>query len=623
VDKINSLNRSLEKELKPLLLPWCVAAVGGLIPFGDELEAVLGTLLSFGGFAVLAAMVHAIEFQERTLPLLLSLPAERWRLWGDKLVAIAIAAISLACLNWRVHGLLAGFPIQDLGPLVGWLFLMGTICSLGFWIVTTRSVLLGIALSFGVQFVVFIGLGLAAAEWVVPGTGIRGGDFAGPLVVGGLVYCGAFIWLGREFWKTQFLSKAGAALLVLVMFGAGQILEGYYGANRETLLDLCYAALFVLATLGSVAWWTLIARTTIGGAVLTVAAQFVAVLGLQVGLSLFTGADMGFGDSRLPTLVCLGAPLYSALFLWGGWRRFSRLEVTEPSYGEGLLAPGKVEPGHSRWSWLRCRAGEGLLNLGRKELRLQKPLLLLAAVFSVCWLAVFALQWLQPHHGYENVGDVLVCLFMPLALVLAGSLSLGEEKTLSVASWHLALPVSATRQWLVKLGVGAFTGAVLGLVLPLGLAWVSSWANEGGLLLKENKNGWIALASISGGLFVIGFWAATLVANTIRAALIAVAGLVPLFLCGMAGSWCAQQTCGFPHGLWVALGVGGGPEVPGFFGVVGFVVIVASIALVQSLLQFRRIRIPTATVFTHSLVLGGGVVLGSFWWTAVLLSTGR
>src|SRR5262249_5307759 len=128
-------------------------------------------------------------------------------------------------------------------------------------------------------------------------------------------------------------------------------------------------------------------------------------------------------------------------------------------------------------------------------------------------------------------------------------------------------------------------------------------------------HGWIALTSISCGLFILSFWASTLVANTIRAALTAVIGLVPLYFCAMAGTWCAKQTGG--------LGVGGSFEISEFAGVFGFVGIVGSIALIQSLSQFRRIRLRASTVFTHSLILGAGVVLGSFLWTSALLAAAK
>jgi hypothetical protein len=606
--------------MRPLLVPWFAAAVGGLVPPVDELVSVFSTFLSFGGFAVLAATVYAVEFQERTLPLLFSQPAERSRLWRDKLSAIAVAAIALAALNWRVHQFLADW--SSVGSLFGWLFLLFVISSSGFWILTTRSVLAGVALSFAVQLLVFIGLGVAAAE-IGSGVPVQEYELITSVTMGGLIYCVAFLWLGREFWKTESVKKVGVALLVPLLFGLGQLLAGQGVDARVDVLDTRIAGLFVLATVGSVGWWTLAARTTIGGAVLTVACQFLSLLVVKVVISQLSGTDVWLEDTRFAAFVFLGTPLYSAVFLWAGWKKFCRLEVKDVFYEESPRIPafGGIEHAWSRF--LRCRAGEGILNLARKELRLQKPLLMLATVFCACYLATHLLHWLQPHRGYAAIGDVLVCLYAPLCLVLAGSLSLSEEKLLGVASWHLALPISVRRQWLIKIVVGALAGIMLGLVLPLMLAWISSQTGAGGFIFHENDNGWLALAGVSVGLFVLSFWAATLVTNTIRAALTAIVSLVPLFFCGMAGKWCAEQICGFAHGFWIQLGMDGQPEVPGIIGVFGFVAISVAIALVESLLQFRRVRIPAFTVVTHSLVLGFGVVLGSFWWTAVMLSAAK
>ncbi|MGH7971385.1 MAG: hypothetical protein ACREIC_21920, partial [Limisphaerales bacterium] len=213
------MNRHFAKELRPLLLPWLVAAVGGLLRPGDDVESVLGGVLSFGGFALMVSMAYAVEFQERTLPLLLSQPIERSRLWRDKLSVTALATLALVCLNWRAHAFLAGFPVLDLGPFFGWLLLGATICSAGFWIISTRSVLGGVVVAFLVQLVVLIGLWAATARLVGPALTAPGNEFITSICVSGFIYCGAFLWLSREFWKTETLKKAGVAALAIVLFG--------------------------------------------------------------------------------------------------------------------------------------------------------------------------------------------------------------------------------------------------------------------------------------------------------------------------------------------------------------------------------------------------------------------
>lgn len=612
------MNRSLSKELRPLLLPWCVAAAGGLVPPDDDVTGVFGALLNFGGFAVLAAMVFAIEFQERTLPLLLSQPVERYRVWMDKLKAVALATAGLVVLNWRTHLFLHG--LAALGSLFGWGVLVGTLCSAGFWIMATRSVLRGMLLGFLMQLIVCAGT-LVAVEKVLGPTFQAGrDDYLRVLAVAAVIYWAAWVWLSRGFLKTRLVFKIGAAFLLVALFAVGEILIDRAFEPSNYRVEFWLAGAFLLATIGSVGWWTMVARTVLGGAVLASACQALCLLAVLFILSQISGTDDWFEGGRLMMVVVLGTPLYSALFLQAGWRRFSRLEVKEPIGQEAAIRAKFPKLGQLGSGWLRCREGESWLNLARKELCLQKPLLLLAAVFCSCWLGFLVLHWLQPHR-VAAIHDVLVCLYAPLSVALAGCISLGEEKTLGLAGWNLAQPVSAAQQWLMKLVVGGLVGLVLGLILPLSLTWIAGQFTDAGLLMKGDDHGWLALAGISGGLFILSFWAATLVPKTIWAPLTAVSALIPLFFCGIFGSWCARETCGFPP---IAFGSDGkSVVVPDVSGVLGFIVIFAGIALLQSLAQFRRIRIPSSTVVIHTLLLGLGVIAGSFWWTAVLIAAGR
>ena len=54
--------------------------------------------------------------------------------------------------------------------------------------------------------------------------------------------------------------------------------------------------------------------------------------------------------------------------------------------------------------------------------------------------------------------------------ILAGSLSLGEERTSGTHLWHLTLPVSARRQWFIKLCMALFAGFVGAGLVPLLIA---------------------------------------------------------------------------------------------------------------------------------------------------------
>jgi hypothetical protein len=613
------MNRTQVKELKPLLLPWLIAALGGLLPASDDLIAVVGALLSFGGFAVLCAMAFAIEFQERTFPLLLSQPVERERLWRDKMAAVALAALGLVVLNWRTQWLLEEF----MGSLLGWLVFLSALASSGFWILTTRSFLSGILLSMAMQVLVFVGLAQALTRSYGPGPVLSWSEFAPVIILPALLYFVSFIWLGRAFWRQNLLFKAGMVIQLILFFGAGQLLIAQYHEDRGWISEACVAGMFALATLCSSGWWALVGRTTLNAAVLTVASQFLVLGAVLFILSRLSGSDAWFGGWGLLSVVMVGTPIYSAMFLRAGWLRFARFEVKDTALAESL-PEGRISKLTESWfSWLHCRADKGWLNLVRKELWLQKPLLLLAGIFAVCWFGTLGCQWLLRLPGLAFIGDALVCIYAPLAMALAGCISLGEEKHLGVAAWNLALPISTRRQWLVKLVVAALTGLVLGLALPLCLAWAAARLAGVGVLMKETDHGWIVLVGISGGLFVLSFWAMTLVRNTIRAALTAVFAFLALTFCGYLGGWCAELTGGFASNVSVVLSADGQPIFHHLIGAFGFILASYGIALVQSLKQFRRLRTPGSAVFTNALLLAAGVVAGSYWWTAVVASAAR
>src|SRR5262245_66485199 len=53
--------------------------------------------------------------------------------------------------------------------------------------------------------------------------------------------------------------------------------------------------------------------------------------------------------------------------------------------------------------------------------------------------------WIAP------VGFSMILIHGGLTAVLAGALSLGEERTLGLHAWNMTQPVSVRRQWAIKL----------------------------------------------------------------------------------------------------------------------------------------------------------------------------
>ena len=437
-------------------------------------------------------------------------------------------------------------------------------------------------------------------------------------------------------WNEKLLVLAGAVLAAVLIHWLVQLIVLAWVPFVQPHLDLTphqmlLAGSFLLAAVCSAGFWTLLARSTIGGMVFSLGAPgFLGLVAASIATRTNEPYVLQFGDSRTAPAIIVTWLIYSPVLLWLGWRMFARLEVRGVAFeGGGALSLSKPHLGRKWWSdWLRCRPKGGLLNLVRKELWLHKPVFQVAAIFVVCWFATFLLLLLQPARQpmFETTLNFLTGSYIPLVLLLAGCVSLGDEKTLGLTAWQLTLPISARRQWLVKLGVAAGGGVALGLVLPYLLAWLTAAKANVGLfaVISKANSDWASLLLVSALVLAMSFWAGSLVVNAVRAALVSVIGLVALLVCGRVGPWCGGNLGGLETPLLTSV-VAHFQLSPYFFkdlpsrlplaSVLVYLFFVALIlaALVQSLAQFRRAQTPTSVIFRYSLVLAAMTFLSAFW----------
>ncbi|HEY6168188.1 MAG TPA: hypothetical protein VI454_09125 [Verrucomicrobiae bacterium] len=151
---------------------------------------------------------------------------------------------------------------------------------------------------------------------------------------------------------------------------------------------------------------------------------------------------------------------------------------------------------------------------------------------------------------------MLTGILVPLSMLLAGCIAFGEEKPLGLTAWHLTLPVSAWRQWLVKLVVVFIVGMAIGVVLPSVLAWITPTTDRVGLVGLWAKNGRGATVSFALAFVALGavsFWVGTLFANTVQALLATVIFCVALGMCVGLGVWCASELGGLETELITSL----------------------------------------------------------------------
>jgi hypothetical protein len=324
-----------------------------------------------------------------------------------------------------------------------------------------------------------------------------------------------------RIWWSKMLPLVGAYISVGVAFVAGQCLADAAWGNSVKSWDGGSLLVFVALLAGvmcSSAFWTLQSRSIIGGMVLPLAIQALlagVITWFASGTSMVLKEEL---EPRLFLALGAGAIVYCVLFTYLGWWKFSRLEWREGFIGESVFAALPAHRAKESQPAAPCGPWSSLL---RKELRLHRPVFYLAALFVVCWLAALGLRALRPawEVQFEGVFGVILVIYLPLAWLLSGCISLGEEKQLGTWGWHLTLPVSGARQWAVKISFALLIVLILGILVP---ALASLAAKAPNIEIPE---GWLgaspALLVLLAAVFgtVLSFWSVTMFGTVVRAIL--------------------------------------------------------------------------------------------------------
>jgi hypothetical protein len=117
-----------------------------------------------------------------------------------------------------------------------------------------------------------------------------------------------------------------------------------------------------------------------------------------------------------------------------------------------------------------------------------------------------------------TVGLSIVLIYGLLAAILAGTLSLGEERSLGLHAWNRTQPVSVFRQWAIKLVTVVFAGAASsGVVVVMAHLLFGPDFLRQFAAMPDGRAGMFALVMFPLLTFV-AFWCATAVNGTVRAA---------------------------------------------------------------------------------------------------------
>lgn len=280
------------------------------------------------------------------------------------------------------------------------------------------------------------------------------------------------LWLAQPVSRMQLWADKMIVMCAAVLSAAAVSLFGMFFFALPKM-KLTYnngaAVAYVIITLAAATFWTLAARSTVGG--LLILGFIWAVIYRFIG-NIETGKVEAFPQVSAAVIFAFALAL-ACLMLWLGARKLAQFQVTGGSSGEDLMVAGPSVMPEALGQWFRCRPSGEMLNLIRKEFRLLRPLWVIESmlvVYLTC-LAIFRLLPSPP-------------VFLPDALIqwailgpptmtamglvgLAGILSLGEEKRSGTHTWHMTLPVAARTQWLVKLVIALFAGLACSVLLPL------------------------------------------------------------------------------------------------------------------------------------------------------------
>ncbi len=526
------------KEIRPLIFPWVLAVLGALVillkPLLDQgsFQGMIGDLFSLLidsshfifvlGIWLVAAMPFGVEFQHRTMVLLLGQPEERFRIWRNKMLITGVAVATLSLLFATVFFLSGNKIPRDSAPelVVAVLYGIAVVCSSCFWTLIARS------------------------------------------TVGGMV-----------FTSTMAFVVGGITAVIVEGFLEPKVIPAAPNAPvAHPHHDLIFCATF-----------------------------------LVVGL------------------------LYAAIFLWLGWRKFARLEMRDAVAGQGISLP-RIPGGRSLSQLFRSRSTSSFGNLLRKEVWLHRILFGIAAIFTAGWLltfgAMFLLPVLQIHFEsrkiFETIFNVLTVAYIPLLTLLAGCISQAEEKSLGLAAWHLTLPIPSRRSWLLKFSVAAGLFVLFGLVLPYCLSLLTSTAfrNPVGLASINSDQGgdgyaWIRLLSWT--IFGVSFWSASFSTSAVRAIVTTVSAFVAVLLVMMFADWCANQSGGL-LGILLSSITAFTQSQPVMYWRDEFNRIAATLAVLtvtivclkQSLAQFRRGGLQNRDLKRSALMLGVVIFVVAF-----------
>lgn len=262
-------------------------------------------------------------------------------------------------------------------------------------------------------------------------------------------------------------------------------------------------------------WITLRMRSPLAGTVFTLATPFCFYYFSKIAAYLRFGSYYGEMPESIPYQSAVSFAFFILVCAWGafaGYRGFLRLEAIEPRRFSPSMANLSTPSAAGKIPSPRKHSALGRLVV--KELRLQSMCFVPAAALAVtCWM----------FKEGRDLDTAQALLWGWLACVVLGAAGSAEERQLGLAEWQALLPLSRTRQWMVKVGVLVALGVVMAVVMPMAMLNMgpAHVAVPGAMVLL-----WWSVSVI--GTVILSLYISSLCETTLKATL---AGLAtPIFV---------------------------------------------------------------------------------------------
>lgn len=333
-----------------------------------------------------------------------------------------------------------------------------------------------------------------------------------------------------DIWRDKLLVTIAAVSVPAALF--------YFGLRHSGNI-WALAFIWMALTTAAGACFTILSRTTIGGLVLNCSFHALLLVGWYSLADELQKSGYPYRPFVAFTLAVLA--LYFVFLVWLGRRMTLRLQAVEKTHSaDSVLTGGALLPEFVS-EWFRVRPHNAVLNLIRREFYILRSVWTLGLVCSVAWLALIIFHKLPTERlGYLSPLAPLVISLSIVIAVLAGVLSLGEEKTWGTHALQLTLPTPVFAQWLTKLLVALFTSLVSGVVLPMAVLLINGWLGGTPIAHLSNVPLWVWPAEAA-FITAVAFWCSCATKGTVRAALCTFPLMFFVGFVFQLGYWPGQQ----------------------------------------------------------------------------------